>query len=97
MKQERIPDEELRRAKDNLKGSLLLGLESTGSRMGNLARQHLYFGRFFTLEEMADNIERVTADEVQEIAQVFFDPRQVALAVVGNLEEVRISREDLVC
>ena len=97
MKQERIPEEELRRAKDNLKGSLLLGLESTGSRMGNLARQHLYFGRFFTLEEMADNIERVTADEVQQIAQVFFDPRQVALAVVGNLEEVRISREDLVC
>ncbi len=97
MKQERIPDEELRRAKDNLKGSLLLGLESTGSRMGNLARQHLYFGRFFPLEEMADNIERVTADEVQEIAQVFFDPRHVALAVVGNLEEVRISREDLVC
>ncbi len=97
MKQERVPDEELRRAKDNLKGSLLLGLESTASRMGNLARQYLYFGRFFTLDEMAESIERVTADEVQQIAQEFFDPRHVALAVVGNLEEVRISREDLVC
>jgi predicted Zn-dependent peptidase len=97
MKQEPIPEDELRRAKDNLKGSLLLGLESTGSRMGNLARQHLYFGRFFTQDEMADSIERVTAGETQETAQVFFDPRQVALAVVGNLEEVRISREDLVC
>jgi len=97
IKQERVPDEELRRAKDNLKGSLLLGLESTGSRMANLARQHLYFGRFFTPDEMADSIERVRADEIQETAQVFFDPRHVALAVVGNLEEVRISREDLVC
>jgi predicted Zn-dependent peptidase len=87
----------LRRAKDNLKGSLLLGLESTSSRMANLARQYLYFGRFFSLDELADCIESVTAEEVQQSAQTFFDPKHVALAVVGNLEDVRISREDLVC
>jgi predicted Zn-dependent peptidase len=97
MKHERVPEEELRRSKDNLKGSLLLGLESTSSRMANIARQYLYFGRFFTLDEMAGGVERVTADEVQQAAQAFFDPKHVALAVVGNLEGVRISREDLVC
>ena len=96
-KEELVPEEEVRRAKDNLKGSLLLGLESTSSRMANLARQHLYFNRFFTLDEMAENIERVTADEMQQAAQAFFHSRLVALAVVGNLEDVRISREDLVC
>ena len=48
MKQEPVSAEELRRAKDQLKGSLLLSLESTGSRMSNLARQEMYFGRFFT-------------------------------------------------
>ncbi len=97
VKEERIPDEELRRAKDNLKGSLLLGLESTGSRMANIARQYLYFGRFFNLDEMAAGIERVTGDEVQKAAQDFFNPKDVALAVVGNLDGVRISRDDLVC
>lgn len=97
LKEERVPDEEVRRAKDNLKGSLLLGLESTSSRMANLARQHLYFNRFFTLDEMAENIERVTADEMQQAAQAFFHSRNVALAVVGNLDGVRISRADLVC
>ena len=97
LKQEPVPEEEVRRAKDNLKGSLLLGLESTSSRMANLARQYLYFGRFFGLDELADCIERVTAAEIQQSAQLFFDPKQVALAVVGNLEGVRVSREDLVC
>ena len=97
LKQEPVPEEEVRRAKDNLKGSLLLGLESTPSRMANLARQYLYFGRFFSLDELAECIERVTAAEIQQSAQLFFDPKQVALAVVGNLEGVRVSREDLVC
>ncbi len=97
LKGELVGDEELRRAKDNLKGSLLLGLESTSSRMGNLARQNLYFNRFFTLDEMAENIEAVTGEEIRQTAQAFFHSRHVALAVVGNLEGVRISREDLVC
>jgi predicted Zn-dependent peptidase len=97
LKDEPVPEEELRRAKDNLKGSLLLGLESTSSRMGNLARQHLYFNRFFTLDEMADSIERVASSEIQQAAQAFFHSRSVALAAVGNLEDVHISREDLVC
>jgi predicted Zn-dependent peptidase len=97
LKQERVQEEELRRAKDNMRGSLMLGLESTTSRMANLARQDLYFGRFFSLDEMAESIERVTADEVQEIAQQFFDQRQIAVTVLGNLDGFRIGREDLNC
>ncbi len=96
-KDEPVPEDELRRAKDNLKGSMLLSLESTTSRMANLARQYLYFERFFNLDEMADHVERVTAAEVQEAARRFFDSRHVALSVVGNLEGVKISRESLVC
>ena len=65
--------------------------------MANLARQFLYFGRFFTLDELGAHIEQVTADEVQRTAQDFFDRRHVALAVLGNLEGVQVSREDLVC
>ena len=97
LKQEKVPDEELRRAKDHLKGSLMLGLESTGSRMSNLARQEMYFGKFFTLDELLESIETVTAKDVQRIAQTFFDPKQIALTILGNLEKLKIGRRDLAC
>lgn len=95
IRDERVTDEELRRAKDHLKGSFMLGLESTSSRMGNLARQELYFGRFFTLDEMIDSIEAVTADEVQKVASEFFHPDRIALAMLGRLEGFKMTREDL--
>jgi predicted Zn-dependent peptidase len=97
LKQERVPEEELRRAKDHLKGSLMLSLESTSSRMSNLARQEMYFQRFFTLDEIVESIEAVTADDLQRVARAFFDPKQIALAMLGNLENVKIGRDDLVC
>ncbi|MGE5645242.1 MAG: M16 family metallopeptidase [Acidobacteriota bacterium] len=91
-----VPEDELRRAKDYMKGSLMLSLESTGSRMANLARQEMYFGRFFSLDELIERVERVTSENVQSVAQEFFDPKQIALTVLGNLNGLRISREDLV-
>jgi predicted Zn-dependent peptidase len=97
LKQERITDEELRRAKDHLKGSLMLSLESTSSRMSNLARQEMYFHRFFSLDELVESIEAVTADDVQRIAQAFFDQKHIGLTVLGNLDGFKIGREDLVC
>ena len=97
IKQSPVPPEELRRAKDHLKGSFVLGLESTSSRMGNLARQELYYKRFFTVDEMLQSIEAVTADEVQQIAQEFFNPDRMTLAMLGNLGEFKIKREQLAC
>jgi predicted Zn-dependent peptidase len=97
LKQELVEEEELQRAKDYMKGSLMLSLESTTSRMANLARQEMYFARFFSLDELLDSVERVTAVDVQRIAQSFFDPRQIALTVLGHLDGLRIRREDLVC
>jgi len=97
LKETPVPEDELRRAKDHLKGSLMLSLESTSSRMGNLARQELYFDHFFTLDEMIQSIEDITADQLQAIAQEFFDPKNITLAMLGNLGDFRIRREDLVC
>lgn len=97
LKRNIVPAEELRRAKDHLKGSLMLGLESTSSRMSNLARQQMHFGRFFSLDELVDSIEMVTADDVQRVARVFFQPELIALTVLGNLKTLKIKREDLDC
>jgi predicted Zn-dependent peptidase len=87
--------EEMRRAKDHLKGSFVLGLESTSSRMMSLARQELYFKRFFSLDEMLNRIEEVTPQEVQKLAEQFFDPKNMAVAMLGRLEGFRVSRADL--
>jgi predicted Zn-dependent peptidase len=97
LKDHPVSDEELRRAKDHLKGSLMLSLESTASRMSNLARQEMYFGHFFSLDALVESIEAVTADDVQRIARTFFDSKQIALTVLGNLENFKIGREDLIC
>ncbi len=97
LKQTPAPEEELRRAKDHLKGSLMLSLESTSSRMSNLARQEMHFHRFFSLDELAESIEQVTAEDVQRVAQTFFDQKQVALTVLGNLDGFKIVREELAC
>ena len=86
-----VPAEELRRAKDHLKGSLALSLESTSARMSNLARQELFFGRFQTVDEMMEGIERVNANEVQTIAQDFFSGQQVGVAGLGRLAGVELS------
>jgi predicted Zn-dependent peptidase len=97
LKQGPAPAEEVRRAKDHLKGSLMLSLESTSSRMSNLARQEMHFRKFFTLDELAESIENVSAGDVQRVAQTFFDQKNVALTVLGNLDGFKIVREDLAC
>ena len=91
----RVSDEELRRAKDHLKGSIVLGLESTSSRMANLARQETYFGRFMSMDEMLQRVEQVTAEEVQALAQRFFQPKQIAVAMLGPLGGFKLRRQDL--
>ncbi len=97
LKREPVGEEELQRAKDYMKGSLMLSLESTNSRMANLARQEMYFGRFFSLDELVDSIDRVSTGDVQRISRVFFDSRQIALTVLGRLDGFRIGRRDLTC
>jgi len=97
LKSDVIPPEELRRAKDQLKGSLMLSLESSTSRMSNLARQEMYFDRFFTLDETIEQIEAVTAEEVTEMAGALFHQDRIAVTVLGNLDGLKLSREQLVC
>ncbi len=92
--QEPVPAEELRRAKDHLKGSLMLSLEHTSSRMNNLARQEIYFGRQFSLDETLSGIEAVEAPDVERIARDIFSGR-LAMSVLGNLEGHHLDPEQL--
>jgi predicted Zn-dependent peptidase len=97
MKESPVTEEELLRAKNHLKGSLMLSLESTSSRMSNLARQELYFGRFFSLDEILACIEAVTREEVQALANEFFRPEQISATVLGPLNGFTLHRDRLSC
>jgi len=90
-----VPAAELRRSKDHLKGSLMLGLESTASRMSHLARQEIYFDKQFGLDETLQGIERVTADDVQRVAAEVFQPGSLSATVLGNVNGLDIPRERL--
>ena len=97
LKQETVSETELKRAKDQLKSNMVIGLESSGSRMSNLARQQMYFGRFFGIDEIIEEIEAVTSADVQELAQRLFQPEAMALTLLGNLGSMKIEQQDLAC
>ncbi len=97
LKADLVSPEELQRAKDQLKGSLMLSLESSTARMSNLARQEMYFDRFYGLDELIEKIEAVTAAELQELANFFFQTENVAVTILGNLNGLRLTREQLAC
>jgi predicted Zn-dependent peptidase len=95
IKQAPVLDSELQRAKDHLKGSLMLSLENTASRMSHIARQEIYFDRQFGLDETLQGIERVTAAEVQRVATDLFKSESLAATVLGNVNGLQIPRERL--
>ena len=93
---ERVPDDELRRAKDHLKGNLMLSLESTSSRMSHLARQEIYFDKPFTLDETLAGIEAVNPEAVQATATELFTDGAIALTLLGPTEGIEVPQGQLV-
>jgi predicted Zn-dependent peptidase len=97
LKEVSLSDEELTRAKDQLKGNILMGLESSNSRMANLARQEMYFHQFYTAEEVIVRIEAVTAEQIQTMAQRLFVPDRIAITLLGRLSGIKLNRDRLEC
>ncbi len=97
LKDAHIPHEELRRVKDQLKGSLMLSLESSTARMSNLARQEMYFDRFFDLDEIIERVEAVSARDVMEMSGEMFQTDSIAVAVLGNLDGMKLPKAALAC
>jgi predicted Zn-dependent peptidase len=97
LKETPLSDEELTRAKDQLKGNILMGLESSNSRMANLARQEMYFHNFMTVEEVITRISAVDSAQVQAMAQRLFDPDRIAITLLGRLNGIKLTRSRLVC
>ena len=90
-----IPEAELQRAKDHLKGNLVLGLESTTSRMSELARSEICFGRQIDLVEHLAAIDRVTAADTQRVAADLFTNGSLAATVLGPVDGLTLPEEQL--
>jgi predicted Zn-dependent peptidase len=97
LKETPLTQEELTRAKDQLKGNLLLGLESSTARMANLARQEMYFHHFFSVDELIARVDEVDTAQVQAMAQRLFNPDHIAVTLLGRLNGVKLNRSQLVC
>jgi predicted Zn-dependent peptidase len=95
LRDEPLPVPELQRAKDHLKGSLMLNLESTSSRMSHIARQEIYFDRQFGLDETLEGIDRVSREDVRRVACDLFAPEGLAATVLGAVDGLQLPRERL--
>ncbi|OGW01839.1 MAG: hypothetical protein A2889_09640 [Nitrospinae bacterium RIFCSPLOWO2_01_FULL_39_10] len=87
----KVPGDELKKAKEQLKGNLMLSLESSSSRMNQLAKQEMYFERFFSMDEIIDEVEKVTEEKIQRLANRLFDNAFFNLAILGPVKKEKIS------
>lgn len=78
--------DELARVKNQLKGSMLLGLETSDSRMSRVAKNEVYFGRDFPLAEIAARIDAISNDDIVALAERVVRPDAMAVALLGDLE-----------
>jgi predicted Zn-dependent peptidase len=90
-----VSADELQLAKDQAIASILLGLEDSGARAGNLAQQAIIFGKTIPLEETLNKIEAVRVEDIQQLAIEFFQTEKIALAALGNLNGLKINRSRL--
>jgi len=88
-----LAPEELARAKSQLKGNMLLGMESTESRMNRLARNEIYFQRDIPIDELGREIEKVTNDQMVELASSCFKPERMGMVLLGDLKGRQLGPE----
>jgi predicted Zn-dependent peptidase len=90
IKKEGVKPDELERAREYLKGTLVLGLESTAARMSWLAKSEYYYNRTMTIDEIFDKVDKVTQDDIVRLANKFFKNEYLTLAVIGDFDRLPI-------
>ncbi|MBF0563863.1 MAG: insulinase family protein [Nitrospirae bacterium] len=88
---ETITDKEIERAKNQIKGNMLMSLESSSGRMHNIARQEIYYGRYYPPEEIISGIEKVLKSDVAGIIDTFLSTGGKAVTVLGPAKAEELS------
>ena len=90
IKDEGITPAEESRVKNQIKGNLVLSLESSNSHMSRIARQEIYYGKYFSMDDIIKGVEKVTGDQVQRLAQQLFTPENMSLTILGPLSRSEV-------
>jgi predicted Zn-dependent peptidase len=90
IKEEGITAAEELRVKNQIKGNLILSLESSNSHMSRIARQEIYFGKYLSIDDIIKGVESVNAKEVQRLAQMLFNRENIALTILGPLSKADV-------
>ncbi|MDK2798527.1 MAG: hypothetical protein PWQ70_146 [Clostridiales bacterium] len=85
--QNKIKEEELNKAKEQLKGNYILGLESTSSRMNSIGRSELLLNKIRTPDEILDRINLITVESVSNIIDRIFESKKIGVSVVGTIDK----------
>lgn len=81
-----FPKNELKKSKEQLRGSYILGLESTSSRMNSIGKSEVILKKIYKPEEILSSIDDITMDTVDEVIRTVFDTENIGLSVVGNIK-----------
>lgn len=95
IKKEGISKEELERSKENIKGSMVLALESSNSRMNYIAKSQFYYDKIITIDDIIKKIDKVTLDYIINLANKYFLDEYLNLAVIGDLEKLPFEKLSL--
>ena len=87
---EPIPEDELSLNREQIKGNMLMGLESTFNRMTRMAKSVMYYGRVVGVDEVITRIDAITADDVQKAARACLTKEQCAMIVLGPSKDVAV-------
>lgn len=91
VKDEGVSPQEEERVKNQIKGHLVLSLESSNSHMSRLARQEIYYGKYFSVDDIIKGVERVTVVDIQRLAGQLFTPENISLTILGPVNKSDIS------
>jgi predicted Zn-dependent peptidase len=97
LKNVEVPPKELSKAKEQLKGNLILSSENTSNRMTRIAKMELYFRRLFTLDEILSFIDEVTAPHVLQLARDIFQNKYLTITSIGPITQEDFNRVKLEC
>jgi predicted Zn-dependent peptidase len=90
IKEEGITPAEELRVKNQIKGNLILSLESSNSHMSRIARQEIYYGKYLSMDDIIKGVEKVTAEQVQRLARQIFTRENFALTILGPLSRADV-------
>ena len=93
IKKDGISEDELKKVKEQLKGNIVLALENTYNRMSQLAKQELYLGRHYSLDEVISFIDEVDREQVMRLSQGIFDEGKVSVSALGPVSKDALKRE----